>query len=254
MKGKFPTKKSTRAVLVLLALILSGNSGLSPVPVSISTEPDLDYNYEYEKNGPYTKFSDWVPYKLHKWEPKFLEDYYEMYGLKLHYKENELRRNIFFLKAGLNLRFRHPRNALCQVKSEEEYHKYRLLLFMHMNLQIMRSYMRIASQFDKRHLYFYNLDFAHELKQSFEVADGFYREAVPYWEKAVRYADEASEVDSDLDLGTMETERYEIITGKLDFGKIISDHRGRLEKKRATVKEYLVKYPEADKPNLDQIP
>ncbi|EMO06532.1 hypothetical protein LEP1GSC116_3908 [Leptospira interrogans serovar Icterohaemorrhagiae str. Verdun HP] len=32
--------------------------------IPISPEIDLDYNYEYEKNGLYTKFSDWVPYKL----------------------------------------------------------------------------------------------------------------------------------------------------------------------------------------------
>ncbi|PKA16947.1 hypothetical protein [Leptospira haakeii] len=244
----------TRVWILIFLLFSPTLQNLNPIPVSISTEPDLDYNYEYEKNGVYTKFSDWVPYKLHKWEPKFLEDYYEMYGLKLHYKENELRRNIFFLKAGLQKRFRHPRNALCRVTNEEEYHKYRLLIFMHMNLQIMRSYMRIASQFDKRHLYFYNLDFAHELKQSFEVADSFYKEAIPYWEASRKYADQASEIDYDLDLGTIETERYEIITGKLDFGQIISDHRERLTKKRETVGAYLAKYPEADKPNLDQIP
>lgn len=98
-------------------------------------------------------------------------------------------------------------------------------------ITIMRSYMRIASQFDKRHLYFYNLDFAYDLNRSFEVADGFYKEAIPYWKEAQRYADRSSEIDSDLDLGTMETERYEIMTGKLDFGKIIEDHLARLEKK-----------------------
>ncbi|EKT88438.1 hypothetical protein [Leptospira santarosai] len=217
----------------------------------ISAEIDLDYNYEYEKNGLYTKFSDWVPYKLHKWEPKFLEDYYQLYGLKLHYGENELRRNIYFLKIGLKKRFRHPKNALCPVKDEEEYYKYRNLLFMHINLQIMRSYMRIASQFDKRHLYFYNLDFAYDLNRSFEVADGFYKEAIPYWKEAQRYADRSSEIDSDLDLGTMETERYEIMTGKLDFGKIIEDHLARLGKKRNTVQEFLAKHPDANKPLLE---
>ncbi|PJZ70394.1 hypothetical protein CH373_11940 [Leptospira perolatii] len=240
--------------IILIFAILYPAQMVIPVPVSVSTEVDIDYNYEYEKNGPYTKFSDWVPYKLHKWNPKFLEDYYELYGLKLHYKENELRRNIFFLKAGLKTRFRHPRNALCLIKNEEEYHKYRNLLFMHMNLQIMRSYMRIASQFDKRHVYFYNLDFAHELKKSFEVADSFYKEASPYWQAAQKYADQASEIDYDLDLGTIESERYEIITGKLDFAKIIADHRSRLDKKREIVQEYLSKYPDADKPNLEQIP
>ncbi|BDA78439.1 hypothetical protein LPTSP3_g13690 [Leptospira kobayashii] len=214
-------------------------------------ETDIDYNYEYEKNGPYTKFSDWVPYKLHKWDPKYLEDYYELYNLKQHYNENELRKNIYFLKVALTKRFRHPKHALCETKTEAEYYKYRNLMFMQINLGIMRSYMRIASKFDKRHVYFYNLDFAHELKNSFQIAEGFYKEAIPYWEKAKEYADKANEVPSDLDLGTIETERYEIVKGKLDFGYIIENHLTRLEGKQKIVGEYLARYPQADKPVLD---
>ncbi|TGK47279.1 hypothetical protein [Leptospira bouyouniensis] len=216
-------------------------------------ETDIDYNYEYQKNGPYTKFSDWVPYKLHKWEPKYLEDFYELYNLKQHYNDNELRKNIYWLKIALNKRFRHPKHALCETKTEQEYYKYRNLMFMHINIQIMRSYMRIASKFDKRHVYFYNLDFAHELKESFGVAESFYKEAIPYWEKAKEYADKANEVPVDLDLGTIETERYEIVTGKLDFGHIIENHLDLLDGKKKIVSEYLAKYPEADAKALDLI-
>lgn len=214
-------------------------------------ETDIDYNYEYQKNGPYTKFSDWVPYKLHKWEPKYLEDFYELYNLKQHYNDNEIRKNIYWLKISLGKRFRHPKHSLCETKTEQEYYKYRNLMFMHINIQIMRSYMRLGSKFDKRHVYFYNLDFAHELKESFNVAEAFYKEALPYWEKAKEYADKANEVPVDLDLGTIETERYEIVTGKLDFGHIIENHLDRLDGKKKIVSEYLTKYPEADAKALD---
>ena len=93
---------------------------------------------------------------------------------------------IHFLKTALLRRFRHPRNALAKTKTKEEYHKYRLLLFMHLNLKIMRSYLRLGSLFDKRHLYFYNLDFADELKESFKIAEFYYQQAVPYWKKIQR--------------------------------------------------------------------
>lgn len=230
-------------VFLIIILVFSSQA--------LAWETDIDYNYEYEKNGPYTKFSDWVPYKLHKWDPKYLEDYYELYNLKQHYNDNELRKNIYFLKVALTKRFRHPKHALCETKTEEGYYKYRNLMFMHINLGIMRSYMRLASKFDKRHLYFYNLDFAHELKNSFGIAEGFYKEAIPYWNRAQEYADRANEVPIDLDLGTIETERYEIVTGKLDFGYIIENHLLRLTGKQKLVNEYLTKYPEADKPVLE---
>ena len=211
---------------------------------------DLDYNYEYEKNSSYTKFSDWIPYKLHKWEPKFLEDYYQLYGLKLHYDVNELRRNIFFLKLALKKRFRHPNNALCKITTEETYYKYRLLMFMQINLQIMRSYMRIASKYDKRHLYFYNLDFAYDLNRSFKISEAFYKQAIPYWEKAKDYAMRASSLKSELDLGTIESNRYQIEKQKLNFGKIIQNHLLKLEKKQSTIQAYFDKYPDANKPSL----
>ena len=229
-------------IALLLILILF----LNPV----FAEVDLNYNYDYEMGGVKTKFSGWVPYKLHKWSPKFLEDYYELYGLKLHYGENELRKDISFLKIGLESRFRHPNNALCKVKNEKEYHKYRLLLTMHINLQIMRAYMRIASLYDKRHVYFQNLDYAHDLKKSFKLAEGFYKEAIPYWKKAEEYAKKANEIKDEIDLGTMESERFEINNGKLNFGNIINDHLARLAKKQETVEEYLRQNPEADKPPL----
>lgn len=236
-----------KAFLIFILLSFA----LLSYPIESDYRINLNHDYEYEQNGLKTKFSDWVPYKLHKWNPKFLEDYYELYGLKLHYNENELRKNIYFLKIGLQSRFRHPRNALCPIKDEEYYLKYRLLLTMHLNLQIMRSYMRIASLYDKRHLYFQNLDFAHELKNSFKLAEGFYKEALPYWEKARENAFKAEKIKKEIDLGTLESERYEITAGKLNFAEIIGDHLMRLDKKQKAVDAYLKENPAADKPILE---
>ena len=61
----------------------------------------------------------------------------------------------------------------------------------------------------------------------------------------------AHKLPKDLDLGTLESERYEIALGKLNFDFIIEDHLDRLDKKQKTVEEYLKKNPDADKPLLD---
>ncbi len=201
--------------------------------------PEIRLDYYYDQSGMYTKFSDWIPKQLHQWNPEYVEDYFLLYSLSTIYGEEELRRNIFFLKTALTRRFRHPSQALCKIETQEQYHKYRLLIFMHINLKIMRSYLRIGSQFDKRHLYFYNLDFADELKESFAIAEGFYLEAIPYWKKAKKLALEAGRYGFELDLGYLETIRFDIETGEMDYDKIIRDHLAKLNQKQKTVNDFL---------------
>jgi hypothetical protein len=169
--------------------------------------------------------------------PHYLEDYYLLYGLKQYYNENTLRINIIRLKTALQCKFRHPSEALIKPETEEEYHKYRILMFMHINLLIMRNHLKIAARYDKRKIYFYNLDWAKEINESLDIADRYYREALPYWEKAKEYAHEASKIKITTDMGFIESERYSIIHEELDYGKIINgylkkiqDKKGKLEK------------------------
>lgn len=204
---------------------------------SLSAQLRLDYYYDQSEM--YTKFSDWIPKRLHQWNPQNVEDFFLLYSLRMIYGEEELRRNIFFLKIALEKRFRHPSQALCKIETKEQYHKYRLLIFMHLNLKIMRSYLRIGSLYDKRHLYFYNLDFADELKESFAVAEGFYKEAIPYWQKAKEYALKAGVYNFELDMGSLESIRYEISTGEIDFNKYIGEHLARVREKQNAVNDFL---------------
>ena len=110
--------------------------------------------------------------------------------------------------------------------------------------------MRIVSLYDKRHLYFYNLDYAYDLKKSFETAGAFYKEAKDYWKKSKDYATKADAIPIDLNLGTIESERFDIVQEKLNFEVIIDNHLARLDKKVKIVDEFLEKNPEANKPRL----
>lgn len=223
------TKTVSKTIAFILLLFL--------LPSTLFAQLRLDYYYDQSEM--YTKFSDWIPKRLHQWHPKNVEDFFLLYSLKTLYGEEELRRNIFFLKIALEKRFRHPSQALCKIETKEQYHKYRLLVFMHINLKIMRTYLRIGSLYDKRHLYFYNLDFADELKESFAIAEGFYKEAIPYWHKARDYAAKAGVYNFELDLGALESIRYEISTGDIDFTKYIANHLTRLRQKQKTVDDFL---------------
>ena len=195
-----------------------------------------DYQYQYfsTEKKKYVPFSDYIPLsRLHyQTVPHHLEDFYLLYGMKQYYNENSLRKNIDRLKIALECKFRHPSEALVQVDTEQEYYKYRNLMFMHINLLIMRNHMTIASRYDKQKIYFYNADFADDIKKSLEIARDYYSQAIPYWEKAREYAHKASTVKITTRLSYMESERYSIIKGKLDFGKIIGTHMDKLNDKR----------------------
>lgn len=205
-----------------------------------------DYNYQYfaDEDGEkekYVPFSDYIPKVRRHYQtvPHYVEDYYLLYGMKQHYNENSLKKNILMLKTALNSKFRHPIDALCEIKTEDEYYKYRNLMFMHINILIMRNYMKVAVRYDKREIRFYDRDFGEHLDQSLQIAEEMYAEAIPYWELAKKYAKTASTVKLTLDLGTIETERYEIITGELDYGRIIRGHMANTRKKRQELAGYM---------------
>jgi hypothetical protein len=195
-----------------------------------------DYQYQYfnKDKDKYVPFSDYIPkIRLHYFTvPHYLEDYYQLYGMKQYYNENSLRKNIDRLKTALNCKFRHPSESLVKIETDEEFLKYRRLMFMHINILIMRNYMSIAAKYDKQKIFFYNTPFSKEINESFDIAESLYKEAIPYWEKAGKYAADASEVRITTDLGFIESERFSILNGELDYGKIIGDHLKRLNLKR----------------------
>ncbi|OHD67245.1 MAG: hypothetical protein A2W19_07925 [Spirochaetes bacterium RBG_16_49_21] len=201
-----------------------------------------DYPYQYfskKEKDKYVPFSDYIPQiRLHyQTVPHYLEDYYLLYGLKQYYNENTLRKNIERLKTALRCKFRHPSMALVKVETEKEYLKYRNLMFMHINLLIMRGHLSIASRYDKRKIFFYNTDFARDIGESLALADQHYTEALPYWVSAREYANKASGIKIITDLGYMETERHSIMTGDLDFGKIIDNYRKNIISKKQKLNE-----------------
>lgn len=239
-----------RLARMALFLLLFSGSGAGALPVA-RTLPDPYYpqkphgelrlNYYYDRTGRWVKFSDWIPFQQKKYHPQFFEDYYELYGLSQGYNVSQLKENIYFLYMAQSAPFRHPRNALCKIETEEQYHKYRNLMFMQAHLMIMRMYLRLGSLFDKRHLYFHDLDFADDLEVSFLVARTYYKEAEKYWYSARQYALEANKHPFEIDLPQIESTRFEIVRGDLDFKRIIDRHESRVEAKLAIVKEFLDK-------------
>ncbi|MCX7679575.1 MAG: hypothetical protein N2316_10200 [Spirochaetes bacterium] len=201
-----------------------------------------DYQYQYfVEDKKYTPFSDYIPKVRHHFYtvPHYVEDFYLLYGLKQYYNENTLRRNIARLKTALQCKFRHPSEAFIPISTEEEYYKYRNLLFMHINMLILRDHLKIAARYDKRTLPFYSADFAKDIYESLTIAEKMYRDALPYWFDAVKYAHNASRIKLTLDMGALETERYRIVKGDVNFETIINKYLESVAQKKSMLEKMI---------------
>lgn len=229
--------KQKKRILIFLSIVLFISANLAG--------EDYQYQYFSEKNE-YVPFSDYIPkVRMHYYTvPHYLEDYYLLFGMKLYYNENSLRKNIEMLKTGLNCKFRHPSKALVNVETENEYLKYRKLMFMHINIMIMRNYLKIGSRYDKRNIKFYDAEFAKDINDSLDIAKKMYEEAIPYWNEAKRLAEESSRIKITTKLSNIESERFRIITGDLDFNKIINTHMARVDKKQEKLKNFIAATPQ----------
>lgn len=201
-----------------------------------------DYQYQYfAEKDEYVPFSDYIPrIRLHyETVPHYLEDYYLLYGMKLYYNETSLRQNIEMLETALKCKFRHPSQALVRVETEDEYLKYRKLMFMHINIMIMRNYLKIGARYDKVSIRFTDAAFAKEILESLDIAIRIYKQALPYWDEARKHAKASSRIKITTKMSNIESERYKIVKEELDYGKIIKNHISRAEKKKAQVQKYL---------------
>lgn len=217
---------STKTPIIIILLLL--------ISAPYTRAEDYQYQYFKQKGKKYVPFSDYIPkIRLHyQTVPHYLEDYYLLYGMKQYYNENSLRKNIDTLKIAMQSKFRHPSNALIKIESEDEYLKYRRLMFMHINMLIMRNYLKIATRYDKHNIYFYHKDFSKEILDSLSTAEVLYRQALPYWEKAKEYAIQASQIKITTDLGFIESERRSIIDKEIDFAKIIETDLRKIQEKK----------------------
>ncbi len=198
------------------------------------------YHYErdYQKYG-YTKFSDFIAKLKITKDYRYVEDYIELYRFPLYYGEKDMLKNIANLQYAMTRKFRSPYQALCPIADEQVYHKYRLLLFMHINVLLTRNFLRLGAHFDKRHVHFHDIAYAENLEKSFQVAKLFYLESAKYWEQAVSYARQASTIGRDLDLGFIETERFDIIKGELDLDRMRRIYLIRLQAKMDRIQKMM---------------
>lgn len=186
-------KNLLRCAGILLLLILCAGNSLK-----------AEINNPLKLKGP----EQYGVFFINQKPPEYLEDYYQLYAERLYYNEEDMRLNVYFLEKGLRSPFRHPSRALTLLRNENEGKRYKNLIIMRMHLKIMQNYLALAHLYDKKEIYYFNLDFREDLKKSFAQAKYYYTLARDYWKKVLVWADKADRVGAVTAWDALENELY----------------------------------------------
>ncbi len=168
----------------------------------------------------------------------YAEQFYRLYHQHMYSYPEDTMENIHYLGMALRSDFANPLNALARINNEKEWEKYRYLFYMHVNLKLVDSYLKLGMKYDKRNAYFYNYPWKFSNLDSLETAEECYRYAMGFWEDAKEWSAKAQDRKFAWmfieDIQFWEDESYRIGTGDLNYERTIQRELDRLQRVRET--------------------
>lgn len=164
----------------------------------------------------------------------YAEQFYKLYHNHLYQYPDDSMENIHYLGMALRSDFANPLNALAEIKNEKEWEKYRYLFYMHVNLRLIDSYIKLAVKFDRQEAYFFNAPWKEANIDSLNKARECYAYALNFWDDAQEWSAKAS--DSKFawmfieDIQYWEDENLRIQEGDLDYGAILNKQLDRVDR------------------------
>ncbi|MBN2651006.1 MAG: hypothetical protein JXR63_01385 [Spirochaetales bacterium] len=153
---------------------------------------------------------------------RYAEEFYNIYHRHLHMYNADVFESMLYLEHALAADFINPLYALAKIENESEWEQYKNLFKMHCNLEMVRMYRLMAFRHDKRKAYFYNKEFKKQNLDNLYIAKEYYKMGLYYWDQANIYAKKANETRHFFEeLQNWADEKYMILTGELDFKRII---------------------------------
>lgn len=176
------------------------------------------------------------PIELHAYKILYAEQFYKLYHQHFYQYPDDTMENIHYLGMALRSDFANPLNALATIENEKEWEKYRYLFYMHVNLRLVDSYLKLGMKYDKRNAYFYNYPWKFSNLDSLDTAEECYRYALNFWEDAIEWSEKAADQKFAWmfieEVQFWEDESYRIQTGDLNYDRTIQRELDRLESVR----------------------
>ncbi|MDA3809675.1 MAG: hypothetical protein PF518_05015 [Spirochaetaceae bacterium] len=164
----------------------------------------------------------------------YAEQFYELYHSHFYQNPDDSLENIHYLGMALRSDFANPLNALAKINNEKEWEKYRYLFYMHVNLRLIDSYIKLAVKFDRQQVYFYNAPWKDLNIDSLKKARECYVYAKNFWEDALDWSEKASDRKFSWmtieDIQYWEDENYRIQEGELNYGSTLDKQLERVDR------------------------
>jgi len=183
--------------------------------------------------------SDDFGFKQQRRKLRYVEEFYNLYTMNLMASTGSIERNLVYLQYALNSPYIHPIQALCIIKTRKQHQKYKLLLRTRIAFLLAKGFVQLGYQYDKEDIYFFNMEFAKDLKDSFKIAKYYYNEAIAYWKEAKRVAAKSlflndARVKGAL-IDSIKNEAKKIHYGMIKYEKVINFRLKDLERKNKKI-------------------
>lgn len=180
------------------------------------------------------------PEKAYAYMVKYKEDWYKLYHVHYQQYPDDCIENIYWLEKAAQADFCNPQFADFKVESEKQWEKYRYLFQMHINLKLIEQHLRLGRTYDKKCIYFYDAPWKDEYLRNMEKALTCYKAGLYYWQEAKLWCEKSSSTTFNFLYITAkqnwEDERERIVSGELDYEKMLNREIARLEKNISELK------------------
>lgn len=177
---------------------------------------------------------------------KYKEDWYKLYHVHYQQYPDDCIENIYWLEKAVQADFCNPLFVDIKITTEKEWEKYRYLFQMHINLKLIEQHLRAGRTFDKKCIYFYDAPWKDEYLRNMETALTYYKAGLYYWKEVKVWCEKANASSFNFlyitDKQNWEDERERIVTGELDYEKMLNREISRLEKNIKQLNEMDKKY------------
>ena len=174
------------------------------------------------------------PKNAYAYMVKYKEDWYKLYHVHYQQYPDDCIENIYWLEKAAQADFCNPQFADFKIESEKEWEKYRYLFQMHINLKLIEQHLRLGRTYDKKCIYFYDAPWKDEYLRNMEKALSCYKAGLYYWQEAKVWCEKSSNASFNFLTITAkqnwEDERERIISGQLNYEKMLNREISRLEK------------------------